>query len=133
PVWGENPTIRELIDYDAFCGYDSRNAGKNEAEITVEELKRRLDKGDYILLLDVREQVESEIATIGGLLIPLRDLPGRVHELDSAREIVAYCHHGERSGRAVALLKELGFKKAKNLAGGIDQWACVVDKTLSRY
>ncbi len=133
PVCGESPTIRELIDYDAFCGYDSKNAGKNEAEIAVEELKRRLDNGDDILLLDVREQVESEIATIGGLLIPLRDLPSRVHELDSAREIIAYCHHGERSQRAVALLKELGFKKAKNLAGGIDQWACVVDKTLSRY
>ncbi|MBF8247876.1 MAG: molybdopterin biosynthesis protein MoeB [Bacteroidetes bacterium] len=133
PVCGENPTIRELIDYDAFCGYDSRNAGKNEAEISVEELRRRLDNGDDILLLDVREPVESEIVTIGGILMPLRDLPGRVRELDSAREIVAYCHHGERSQRAVALLKELGFKKAKNLAGGIDQWACVVDKTLSRY
>jgi adenylyltransferase/sulfurtransferase len=133
PVCGENPTISELIDYDAFCGYDSKNAGTIGGEITVEDLKRRLDNGDDILLLDVREPVESEIVTIGGVLMPLRDLPERVRELDSAREIVAYCHHGERSRRAVALLHELGFKKAKNLAGGIDQWACVVDKTLSRY
>jgi len=132
-ICGDKPSIHELIDYDAFCGYDSKNAGEHEAEITVEELKRRLDNGDDILLLDVRETVESEIVSIGGVLMPLRDLPERVHELDSAREIVAYCHHGERSRRAVALLKELGFRKAKNLTGGIDQWACVVDKTLSRY
>ncbi|MBI3111797.1 MAG: molybdopterin-synthase adenylyltransferase MoeB [Ignavibacteriales bacterium] len=134
PVCGNNPSITELIDYQAFCGVTpGPKVDGNEFEITVEEFKRKLDDGEDVFVLDVREPHEYEIVNIGGMLIPLGELPNRVRELDSARSIVVHCHVGGRSRRAVEFLREIGFRKARNLAGGIDKWAEKVDTSLARY
>ena len=102
-------------------------------DIQVEELKRRLDKGDDIFVLDVREPHEYQICNLNGYLIPLGDLPKRVHELDSSREIVAHCKMGARSAKAVAFLRQAGFAKVHNLAGGILAWADRVDPKVPKY
>lgn len=135
PICGSNPTIRELIDYEAFCGIAPvvPTSGHGELEITVEELKERIDRNDSIVLLDVREPHEYEIANLGGKLIPLNDLPKRVNELDSSDEIVVYCATGIRSGKAVKFLTEVGFRKVKNLIGGISAWAEKIDQTMPSY
>lgn len=131
PVCGEAPTIRELIDYGEFCGVDRT---ERDDEITVEELKERLDSDpSAVLLLDVREPYERTIADIGGLLIPLAQLPRNLDRLDISREIVVYCHTGRRSARAVELLRTRGFHRARNLVGGIDAWAARIDRTMARY
>ena len=86
------------------------------------------------MLIDVREPHECEIARIpGARLIPLDTLPARLHELDSSREIVLHCHHGQRSMRALEFLQQSGFRKLKNLRGGIDAWSREVDPTVPRY
>ena len=135
PVCGNNPTIRELIDYQQFCGIsyeDGRDI--NVDRISVKDLKQKLDNNEDIFLLDVREPHEYEINNIhDGYLIPLNDLPNRVNELDSSREIVAYCKVGGRSARAVEFLHKVGFKKVKNLVGGIDDWARTIDTNMPRY
>jgi len=136
PICGERRTIHELIDYEAFCGVsDSTEEMKQDKafEITVEELKHRLDRGDDLFILDVREPHEYQICSMGGYLIPVNDMPKRVHELDSSREIVVHCKLGGRSARAVEFLKQAGFRKVKNLVGGIDAWAEKIDQTLPRY
>lgn len=135
PMCGANPTIHELIDYQAFCGITppSPGDGHGEFEITVEELKRRLDRHDPLMLLDVREPHEYQIANLGAKLIPLNDLPRRVHELDSSNEIVVHCASGIRSGKAVRFLQEVGFKKVKNLLGGINAWAEKIDQSMPVY
>ncbi len=136
PMCGDHPTIHELINYKAFCGIASepaRGSDDSSFEITPLQLKKRLTRGDEIFLLDVREPHEYEIVNIGGHLIPLNDLPTRIGELDSSKEIVVYCHHGHRSQHAVDFLRQTGFRKAKNLIGGIDQWAVEVDQRLLRY
>jgi sulfur-carrier protein adenylyltransferase/sulfurtransferase len=135
PICGTNATIHELIDYQAFCGITPPvfGDGHEDSEITVDELKRNLDRRDAIVLLDVREPHEYQIANLGGKLIPLNDLPKRVHELDSSDEIVVYCASGIRSGKAVKFLKEVGFKKVKNLVGGINAWADKIDQTMPVY
>ena len=102
-------------------------------EISVQDLKRRLDMGEDILLLDVREPYEFKIANIQGRLIPLGQLPEKVDELDRNREIVVYCHHGNRSGIAVQFLKNQGFDRVSNLMGGIDQWSREIDSKVPRY
>jgi adenylyltransferase/sulfurtransferase len=102
-------------------------------EIQVEELKRRLDAGDDLFLLDVREEHEFEISNIGGRLIPLPELPNRVHELDASREIVVVCKLGTRSAKAVLLLRQAGFRKVFNLTGGIHAWADRVDPKVRKY
>lgn len=130
PVCGENPTLKELIDYDEFCG--TRPAESHD-EITVEELSGRLNSGSGVVLLDVREPHERAVANLGGILIPLAQLPGRLGELEQSKEIVVYCHTGRRSGYAVGLMRAQGFKHAKNLVGGIDAWARRIDTTMARY
>lgn len=104
-----------------------------DKEISVAELKGRLDKGEKIFILDVREEGEYERCNLGGYLVPLRELPKRVSELDASREIVVMCHSGARSARAVQFLQQAGFAQAKNLAGGIDRWAREVDPSMPRY
>ena len=135
PVCGTNPTVSELIDYNQFCGIrgEEASATSNVAEIRPEELKLSLDRGDDIFVLDVREPHEYQICNIGGYLIPLGDLPARMNELDSSREIVAHCRSGVRSAKAVALLRQAGFGKVKNLAGGILAWSDKVDPTVPKY
>jgi molybdopterin/thiamine biosynthesis adenylyltransferase/rhodanese-related sulfurtransferase len=135
PVCGKNPTITKLIDYEEFCGIrgEEQVVETSTADIQVEELKRRLDKGDDIFVLDVREPHEYQICNIGGHLIPLGDLPKRLNELDSSREIVAHCRSGARSAKAVDFLRQAGFKKVHNLAGGILAWADRVDPKMPKY
>jgi adenylyltransferase/sulfurtransferase len=102
-------------------------------EIRPEELKARLDAGDDVFILDVREPHEYQICNLGGHLIPLGELPARLHELDSSREIVAHCRSGVRSAQAVTLLRQAGFAKVKNLAGGILAWSDKVDPSVPKY
>jgi molybdopterin/thiamine biosynthesis adenylyltransferase/rhodanese-related sulfurtransferase len=135
PVCGKNPTVTKLIDYQEFCGIrgEEKPVETGIPEMTVEELKRRLDAGDDLFVLDVREPHEYQICNIGGHLIPLGDLPNRVNELDSSREIVAHCRSGVRSAKAVNFLQQAGFKKVHNLAGGILAWADRVDPKMPKY
>jgi sulfur-carrier protein adenylyltransferase/sulfurtransferase len=135
PVCGKNPTVTKLIDYQEFCGIrgEEKPVETGIPEMTVEELKRRLDAGENLFVLDVREPHEYQICNIGGHLIPLGDLPNRVNELDSSREIVAHCRSGVRSAKAVNFLQQAGFKKVHNLAGGILAWADRVDPKMPKY
>jgi len=129
-VCGKNPTITSLIDYEAFC------RGKDEHvdfEISVKDLQQRLAGGEKLVLVDVREPFEYSIANLRGVLIPLRSLPDRTSELDPASEIIVYCHTGSRSARAVEFLRQAGFPKARNLAGGIDAWSVEIDPSVPRY
>src|SRR5437762_11410507 len=135
PVCGTHPTITKLIDYNEFCGIRGEEAPVETGvpEIQVEELKRRLDAGEDVFVLDVREPHEYQICNIDGYLIPLGELPKRVHELDSSREIVAHCRSGVRSAKAVDFLRQTGFRKVKNLAGGILAWSDKVDPKMPKY
>jgi len=137
PVCGTNPTVKELIDYNQFCGIrgEDSDAGVDVKipEVQVEEFKRRLDAKEDIFVLDVREPHEYQICNIQGYLIPLGDLPKRVHELDSSREIVVHCKSGMRSAKAVDFLRKSGFKRVTNLAGGILAWADRVDTSVPKY
>jgi len=135
PACGKHPSITKLIDYNEFCGIrgEEKPVEVGVPEIQVEELKRRLDAGEDIFVLDVREPHEYQICNINGYLIPLGDLPKRVHELDSSREIIAHCRSGARSAKAVDFLRQAGFKKVHNLAGGILAWADRVDLKMPKY
>ena len=134
PVCGENPSIRELIDYQEFCGVRAEEASVTQVPaIQVEELKRKLDAGEDVFVLDVREPHEYQICNLEGHLIPLGDLPKRVHELDSSREIVAHCRSGKRSAEAVEFLQKAGFRKVWNLTGGILAWADRIDPKMPKY
>jgi adenylyltransferase/sulfurtransferase len=136
PVCGENPTVTTLIDYEQFCGI-TREAPSigGQYVITPLELANWLQRDDRPFLLDVRNPYEVAIASIPGTdkLIPIDQLPERIHELDSAKEIVVYCRSGVRSARAVALLKQAGFRKIKNLEGGVLRWSDEVDPTVAKY
>jgi molybdopterin/thiamine biosynthesis adenylyltransferase/rhodanese-related sulfurtransferase len=136
PVCGTNPSITKLIDYAEFCGIRGEEAPAPQTsvpEITPRELKSRLDRGDDLYILDVREPHEYQICNIGGHLIPLGDLSRRVNELDSAREIVAHCRSGKRSAEAAEFLRKAGFKKIWNLKGGILAWSDEVDSSVPKY
>lgn len=135
-VCGANPTIHEPIDYEAFCAASSEASALSVPEIDPAELKSRLDTAGELLLIDVREPYEAEIASIDGArLIPLGELADRLDELKDWRErpIVVHCHKGGRSRKACALLLERGFKRVENLRDGIDGWSTQVDPNLPRY
>jgi sulfur-carrier protein adenylyltransferase/sulfurtransferase len=134
PVCGEKPTIRELIDYEAFCGIGSEESYSGP-EITAEALHGELEAGKKgLLLIDVREPHEWEIAHIdGATLVPLGQLPERLAELDGHADIVTYCHRGARSMKALGILKGAGFNRVRSLAGGIDAWADRVEVGMARY
>ncbi len=136
PVCGEHRTVTRLIDYNEFCGIRGEETTVPTAqvpEIAPRELKARLDRGDDIFILDVREPHEYQICNLRGHLIPLGELPRRVHELDSSREIVAHCRSGKRSAEAVEFLRKAGFRKIWNLKGGILAWSDEVDPSLPKY
>ncbi|HVM93251.1 MAG TPA: molybdopterin-synthase adenylyltransferase MoeB [Terriglobales bacterium] len=135
PVCGKNRTITKLIDYEEFCGIRGQEAPVETAvpEISVQELKKKLDAKADVFVLDVREPHEYQICNLNGYLIPLGDLPKRVSELDSSREIVAHCKMGGRSAKAVQFLRQSGFKKVYNLTGGITAWAEKVDPSMPKY
>jgi sulfur-carrier protein adenylyltransferase/sulfurtransferase len=136
PVCGENPTVTELIDYQEFCGIPQANA-KEETdevpEITVGELKERLDNGQDVSVLDVREPHEYEVANIGARLIPLGELPERLIELDKDETLAVHCKTDGRSARAVQLLREAGFQNVYNVKGGITAWSEEIDPSVPKY
>src|SRR6266404_2082272 len=133
PVCGDSPTITEPIDYDQFC---SGGAGMDEpiSTISVHDLKQKLASNGSLVIVDVREPFEYEIAHIeNSKLIPLAELAARLGELDRTKEIVAICHTGARSAHAVQMLQSAGFSRASNLKGGIGAWANEIDPTMQKY
>jgi adenylyltransferase/sulfurtransferase len=138
PICGEQPTITKLIDYEAFCGVRGQEAQApalgTSLDISVEELKAKIDKHEPVFILDVRNVPEYQICHIpNSTLIPLPDLPMRVRELDPEQEMVVHCKSGVRSAKAIAFLKEQGFQKLRNLTGGILAWAQKIDPTMPTY
>ena len=138
PVCGDHPTITQLIDYHQFCGVPRHEPppapGLAEGEIDPTEVKAKIDRGDRFVLIDVREPHEYQICRIPyAKLIPLGELPKRVNELDSADEIVAHCKSGMRSAKAVDFLRQAGFRKVKNMKGGILAWSDKVDPSVPKY
>jgi sulfur-carrier protein adenylyltransferase/sulfurtransferase len=136
PVCGENPTVTELIDYQEFCGVPQAQAAEQEngvPEITVEELKSKLDNGENVNVLDVREPHEYEVANLGARLIPLAELPERLAELDQDENLAVHCKTGGRSARAVKLLQDAGFQNVYNVKGGINAWSEEIDPSVPKY
>jgi len=133
PVCGRNPTVTQLIDYEAFCGIGAEPV-YDGADVTADEVKGELDAGKELVLLDVRDPHEYEITHIDGAkFIPLGELPARLNELDDHADVVTYCHHGARSLKALEILKAAGFAKVRSLRGGIDAWAVNVEREMARY
>jgi len=141
PVCGTHPSVTKLIDYEQFCGIrpepaaaPTTGAGVSDWEITPVDLKKRMDAGDDVLVLDVREPNEYQINRIpGSVLIPLGELPRRYAELPKDKDIVAQCKMGGRSAKAVEFLQTVGFKRVKNLRGGILEWIDKVDPSQPKY
>jgi adenylyltransferase/sulfurtransferase len=138
PVCGDRPTVKELIDYDQFCGVaPAANAPAPVPETSVDALKARIDRGDRLFILDVREPNEFQICRIpGSTLIPLGELPRQLAALPrgaDAPEIVVHCKMGGRSAKAVRQLLDAGFTNVHNLAGGILAWIDRIDPTQSKY
>jgi len=137
-ICGPEPEVTELIDYEAFCGVPGHDHEEGSVgggwDITATELAQRLQQGNHLRLLDVREPHELEISKLEGAeLIPLGQLAARLSELDSAQEMVVFCKAGTRSARALELLVSAGFRKVKNLKGGINSWAREVDRSMPVY
>jgi sulfur-carrier protein adenylyltransferase/sulfurtransferase len=136
PVCGDHPTITKLIDYQEFCGIPQHEPEPSfvEGDVTPVEVKAKLDRGDKFQFIDVREPHEYQICSIPGTkLIPLGELPKRLNELDPNVELVAHCKSGVRSGKAIDLLKQSGFKKLRNMKGGILAWSDQVDPSVPKY
>src|SRR4051812_28446 len=138
PVCGTHPTVTRLIDYEQFCGIVAAAPEpvtvNNATEISAVELKQRLDRGDALKIVDVREPNEYQINRIeGSQLIPLGDIPNRYRELDKNDEIVVQCKMGGRSAKAADFLRSVGFTKVLNLKGGILDWIDKVDPTQPKY
>lgn len=138
PVCGANPTVKELIDYEQFCGIapepqKEKTAVNGVPQISVQEFKRRRDAGEDLFLLDVREPYEYQIAQIGGTLIPLNDVPQRLSEIPRDRDVVVQCKSGGRSQRAAEFLMQNGLTRVSNLTGGILAWSDQIDPTVQKY
>jgi adenylyltransferase/sulfurtransferase len=138
PVCGQNPTVTELIDYQHFCGIvpetpEDKTMKNGIPQITVKELKRRMDAGEDPYLIDVREPYEYQIAQIGGKLIPQNDVPNRLAEIDRDREVIVHCRSGVRSQRIAEFLKQAGYPRVVNLAGGILAWSDEIDPKVQKY
>jgi adenylyltransferase/sulfurtransferase len=139
PICGTNRTITQLIDYEQFCGIappapaNVQEIKNGVPQITVQELKHRIDVGEDVYILDVREPFEYQIANLGGKLIPQGDVPQRLDEIDRTREIIVQCKGGARSQRIAELLKQNGYERVVNLAGGILAWAAEIDPSMKKY
>jgi adenylyltransferase/sulfurtransferase len=138
PVCGTHPTVTKLIDYEQFCGVVAAApepvAVNNATEITAVELKQRLDRGDALKIVDVREPNEYQINRIpGSQLIPLGEIPKRYEELSKADEIIVQCKSGARSAKAADFLRSVGFTRVLNLKGGILDWVDKVDPSQPKY
>ena len=138
PLCGENPTIKELIDYEQFCGIPSQQEDTSLSEpnweINVSDLHAQIQGDPKPFILDVRNPVEYEICKLPeSVLIPLSQLPQRTGELDPDKEIIVHCKTGQRSAQAVEFLRQAGFQKVKNLLGGIEAWAEEIDADMPTY
>ena len=136
PMCGTNRTINKLIDYYQFCGIGGEEAEAPDLgvpEITPKQLKARLDKGDDLFILDVREPHEYQICNLNGKLIPLGEVGKRLDELDPEADIVIHCKSGMRSARACGILRAAGFKHVRNMKGGILAWSDQVDPSVPKY
>jgi adenylyltransferase/sulfurtransferase len=134
PLCGENPTIRELQDYVAFCGVGRGEETEAVEEISAGELKRRMDEGVALEVIDVRDPHEWEICRIPGTrLVPLGTLGEHLHEFDSSKTYVMHCKSGVRSAKAIAQLRRAGFKRLLNLRGGVLAWSREVDPSVPTY
>jgi adenylyltransferase/sulfurtransferase len=138
PVCGAHPTVTQLIDYQQFCGIapatkEEIKVKNGVPQITVNELKRRIDAGEDLFILDVREPFEYQIANIGGKLIPQGEVPQRLAEIDRDREIIVHCKAGGRSQRIAEFLKQSGYPEVVNVAGGILAWSSEIDATVPKY
>jgi adenylyltransferase/sulfurtransferase len=138
PVCGLNPTVTQLIDYDQFCGIapeapEEKTLKNGIPQLTVKELKRRIDAGEDAYIIDVREPYEYQIAQIGGKLIPQNDVPNRLAEIDRDREVIVQCRSGARSQRIAEFLKQAGYPRVVNLAGGILAWSDEIDPKVQKY
>jgi molybdopterin/thiamine biosynthesis adenylyltransferase/rhodanese-related sulfurtransferase len=139
PVCGQNPTVKQLIDYQQFCGIgpettpQEKNVKNGIPQISVKELKQRLDAGEDVQLIDVREPYEYQIANIGAKLIPQNDVPQRLAEIDRDREVVVHCKSGGRSQRIAEFLLQQGYPRVANVAGGILAWSDEIDPKVQKY
>jgi adenylyltransferase/sulfurtransferase len=138
PVCGLSPTVTQLIDYQQFCGLapqtpEEKNLKNGIPQLTVKELKRRIDAGEDAYILDVREPYEYRIANIGGKLIPQNEVPSRLAEIDRDREVIVQCRSGSRSQHVAEFLKQAGFPRVVNLAGGILAWSDEIDPRVRKY
>jgi adenylyltransferase/sulfurtransferase len=152
PACGTHPTVTELIDYDQFCGIEkpttvgplevARDKAVADApvvdgipQVTVENLKKKLDAKEDIFVLDVREPHEYPIANLGAPLIPVGSIESRISELAEHKndEIIIHCRSGARSQKAALALKAAGFTNVSNLSGGILAWADKIDPTMAKY
>jgi len=142
PICGDNPTLTQLIDYQQFCGIVPEPPPTSSQEpvlkngipqITVKELKRRIDAGENVQLIDVREPFEYQIAQIGGKLIPQNDVPNRLAEIDRDREVIVHCKAGGRSQRIAEFLVQSGYPRVVNLSGGILAWSDEIDPRVPKY
>ena len=144
PVCGTNRTVTKLINYEEFCGLRpnveeeaaelAATSGRNATEITALELKQRLDRGDQLVIVDVREPHEYQINRIpGSVLIPLGEIPRRYAELDKNAELIMQCKMGSRSAKAADYLRTVGFTRVLNLKGGIIDWVDKVDPSQPKY
>ncbi len=140
PICGNSPTIRELIDYEQFCGIAQEEANFNDTtmEISAPDVKRMLDEGEKFTLVDVREPSEYDICRIdGSVLIPLSQIeemkPQNLHGLSQSDVIILHCKAGLRSLKAAKALKKIGFKNVRSMAGGIEEWSKKIDSSVPRY
>jgi molybdopterin/thiamine biosynthesis adenylyltransferase/rhodanese-related sulfurtransferase len=138
PVCGTNPTVTALIDYQHFCGiapesHEETTVKNGIPQLTVKELKARIDAGEDVYLIDVREPYEYQIAQIGGKLIPQNEVPQRLAEIDRDREVIVQCRSGARSQRIAEFLKQSGYPRVVNLAGGILAWSDEIDSSVQKY
>ncbi|HEY8234480.1 MAG TPA: molybdopterin-synthase adenylyltransferase MoeB [Vicinamibacteria bacterium] len=134
PLCGQNPTIRELQDYVAFCGIGRGEESEAVEEITAKELQRRRDAGEALEVIDVRDPHEWEICRIPGTrLVPLGSLSEHLHEFDSSKTYVMHCKSGMRSAKAIGQLRKAGFRRLLNLRGGILAWSREVDPAVPTY
>ena len=142
PLCGDNPTIHELIDYERFCGYEPAEAttenrmSDDVPEITPAELKERLDRGDRLTIIDVREPFEWDIGNLeayGARLIPMKEIQQRYEEIDPSDEIVLQCRSGARSANVLGYLRQHGYERLLNLKGGILAWSDEVDPSIPKY
>ena len=142
PICGTNPTIKELIDYEQFCGMKVEDTQTKEVavgkdEITALELKVMMDEKRDFALIDVREPNEFSLASIeGSVLIPMRQVPGELQTLEGRADeapLIVFCHHGVRSLNVVNWLRGQGLDACQSMAGGIDAWSLSIDPSVPRY